>query len=52
MHPDEDSELQPSGQVVVVDVDGLPALFDALRGRGDPCISCATHFLDLTVDRA
>ena len=34
MHPSEDPALRPSGQVVVVDADGLPALFDALRGRG------------------
>ena len=34
MHPSEDSPLQPSGQAVVIDADGLPALFDALRGRG------------------
>jgi sulfhydrogenase subunit beta (sulfur reductase) len=34
MHPSEDSAPQPYGQVVVVDADGLPALFEALRGRG------------------
>src|SRR5437773_9344693 len=34
MHPSEDSARQPSGQPVIVDADGLPALFDALRGRG------------------
>src|ERR1700751_6158058 len=34
MHPGEDSMLQPSGEAVVVDADGLPALFEALRGRG------------------
>jgi hypothetical protein len=34
MHPSEDSALQPSGEAVVVDAAGLPALFEALRGRG------------------
>src|SRR5690349_24280791 len=34
MHPSEDSARQPSGQPVIVDAGGLPALFDALRGRG------------------
>ena len=34
MHPSEDPAFQPSGQAVIVDADGLPALFDALRGRG------------------
>ena len=34
MHPSEDSALQPSGEAVVVDATGLPALFEALRGRG------------------
>ena len=34
MHPSEDPAREPSGQAVIVDVDGLPALFDALRGRG------------------
>src|SRR5450432_4319070 len=30
----EDPARQPAGQVVIVDADGLPALLDALRGRG------------------
>jgi sulfhydrogenase subunit beta (sulfur reductase) len=34
MHPTEDPVREPSGQAVIVDADGLPALFDALRGRG------------------
>ena len=34
MHPSEDPVREPSGQAVIVDADGLPALFDALRGRG------------------
>ena len=34
MYPSEDSVRQPSGQAVIVDADALPALFDALRGRG------------------
>ena len=34
MHPSEDPAREPSGQAVIVDADGLPALFDALRGRG------------------
>ena len=34
MHPSEDSARQPSGQPVIVDADGLPALFEALRVRG------------------
>src|SRR5271170_7752797 len=33
MHPSEDSVLQPSGEAVVIDAAGLPALFEALRGR-------------------
>ena len=34
MNPSEDPARQPSGQAVIVDADGLPALFEALRGRG------------------
>ena len=34
MHPKQDSGCQPSAPAVVVDADGLPALFDALHGRG------------------
>jgi sulfhydrogenase subunit beta (sulfur reductase) len=34
MAPSEDSALQPSSDAVVVDAAGLPALFEALRGRG------------------
>src|SRR5450756_491595 len=34
MYPGVDSALQPSCEAVVVDAGGLPALFDALRGRG------------------
>ena len=34
MHPSEDPVREPSGQAVIVDADALPALFDALRGRG------------------
>ena len=34
MYPSEDSVRQPSGEAVIVDADALPALFDALRGRG------------------
>src|SRR5438094_504771 len=34
MNPSEDTARQSSGQPVIVDADGLPALFDALRGRG------------------
>ena len=34
MHPEQDSVRQPSGPAVVVDADRLPALFDALVGRG------------------
>ena len=34
MHPEQDSGRQPSGPAVVFDADRLPALFDALRGRG------------------
>ena len=34
MHPGEDSAPQPSGDAVVVDADALPALFEALHGRG------------------
>jgi hypothetical protein len=34
MRAAEDPAFQPSDQAVIVDADGLPALFDALRGRG------------------
>jgi uncharacterized protein YbjT (DUF2867 family) len=34
MHPSEDAARQPAGQAVIVDADGLPALFEALHGRG------------------
>ena len=34
MHPSEDPARRSSEQAVIVDADGLPALFDALRGRG------------------
>ena len=34
MRPSEDSGLPPSSDTVLVDADGLPALFEALRGRG------------------
>src|SRR5579872_4513340 len=34
MQPGEDPVREPSGQAVIVDAAGLPALFDALRGRG------------------
>ena len=34
MHPKQDSGCQPSAPAVIVDADGLPALFEALRGRG------------------
>jgi hypothetical protein len=34
MQPSEDPAREPSGQAVIVDANGLPALFDALRGRG------------------
>src|SRR5579859_6550531 len=34
MRPDEDSAPHPADEAVVVDADGLPALFKALHGRG------------------
>ncbi len=34
MYPSEDSVREPSGEAVIVGADALPALFDALRGRG------------------
>ena len=34
MHPSQDPARQPSGPAVIVDAEGLPALFDALRDRG------------------
>ena len=34
MHPSDDPAREPSGQAVIVDAEELPALFDALRGRG------------------
>ena len=33
MHPSEDPARQPTGGARVVDAGGLPALFEALRGR-------------------
>jgi len=34
MDPAKDPGLRPPGEAVMVDADGLPALFEALRGRG------------------
>ena len=34
MHPSDDPAREPSDQAVIVDAEELPALFDALRGRG------------------
>ena len=34
-----------------LDDDALTALCERTIRNYDPCISCATHFLDLTVDR-
>ncbi len=34
MHPSQDHAREPYGQTVIVDAAGLPALFEALRGRG------------------
>src|SRR5580765_2868702 len=34
MHPSDDPAREPSDEAVIVDAEELPALFDALRGRG------------------
>jgi sulfhydrogenase subunit alpha len=46
--------MHPGGDATRLDLDDQQLTWQceqAIRNY-DPCISCATHFLDLTIDRA